>query len=98
MHGNDRKNMDDHHLYGIHDREREGIYKYGISGRALNSDGSSPRANEQVNLFNRVVGWARFFAIIILSGIKGREEAENQEQKYIGTFLEDHGEKPPGNF
>jgi len=90
--------MDDHHLYGIHDREREGLYKYGISGRSLNSDGSSPRANEQVNLFNRVVGWARFFAVIILSGIKGREQAEIQEESHINAFEEEFGEKPPGNF
>jgi hypothetical protein len=58
-HGNSKENQREHHLYGIKDRERRGIYKYGICGRPLNEDGSSPRAEEQVRLFNKVVGWAR---------------------------------------
>lgn len=96
-HGNSKKNTDDHHLYAINDRERGGVLKYGISGRPLNKDGTSPRANEQVNLFNRVVGWARFFANILLTGIPGRRQAEEWENEYIENYHRQYGHKPPGN-
>ena len=75
MHRNDKRNQDDHHLYALHDRERKGLYKFGISGRPLNKDGSSPRANKQTKLFNVVVGWVRFVAKVLLTGIPGRREA-----------------------
>ncbi|MCI5084166.1 MAG: hypothetical protein MRY78_20870 [Saprospiraceae bacterium] len=97
MHKNDRRNKDEHHLYEIHDRERNGLFKYGISGQPLNKNGTSPRANEQVNLFNRVVGWARFFAKIILTEIAGRAKAEAIENEYINEFERKNGRKPPGN-
>ena len=97
MHRNDKRNQDEHHLYGINDRERKGLYKYGISGRPLKKDGSSPRATEQVNLFNKVVGWSRFFANIIKTGIQGRSKAEDVEEEYIETYRKKHGRRPPGN-
>ena len=50
--------MDEHHLYEIIDQKTDTVFKYGICGRRLTKDGSSPRANEQVNLFNRLAGWA----------------------------------------
>ena len=56
--------MDEHHLYEIVDQKTNTVFKYGICGRVLNKDGSSPRANEQVNLFNRLAGWARYIARI----------------------------------
>lgn len=96
-HGNDKRNENDHHLYEINDRVRRGLYKYGICGRPLNKDGSSPRANEQVSLFNKVVGWSRFFARILLTGIPGRERAQEIENEYIERYRKEHGYKPPGN-
>ncbi|WP_421948820.1 hypothetical protein [Phaeodactylibacter xiamenensis] len=96
-HGNSHSNENDHHLYAIQDRKRKGIYKYGVCGRPLNKDGSSPRANEQVRLYNRVVGWARFFSQIILTGIKGRRAAEEKEAQYIEDYRAQYGENPPGN-
>jgi hypothetical protein len=96
-HGNSHENENDHHLYAIKDRKRKGIYKYGVCGRPLNKDGSSPRANDQVRLYNRVVGWARFFSQIVLTGIKGRKAAEEVEIQYIDDYRAQNGEKPPGN-
>jgi hypothetical protein len=96
-HGNSYKNNNKHHLYEIHDRERKGLYKYGISGLPLNKDGSSPRANEQVSLFNRLVGWSRFFAVVLLRGIMGRKKASEKEDQYINAYKLKHGQKPPGN-
>lgn len=96
-HGNKKDNKNKHHLYEINDRERDGLYKYGICGRPLNKDGSSPRANEQVNLFNKVVGWARFFANVLIKGIPGRRRAEEIETEHIENYLKKYGHKPPGN-
>lgn len=97
MHGNDKRNQEEHHLYQIYDKDRKGVFKYGISGQPLNEDGSSPRANEQVSLFNRVVGWARFFATVLLTGIQGRARAQELEDQYISDHKDQYGHKPPGN-
>ena len=89
--------MDEHHLYEIVDQKTNTVFKYGICGRVLNKDGSSPRANEQVNLFNRLAGWARYIARIILTGISGRKKAEEIEEEYIEQFKEKNGSRPDGN-
>ncbi len=96
-HGNSKKSKRPHHLYAIEDREKKTTFKYGICGRPLNKDGSSPRANEQVNLFNRVAGWLRFFASILLKDISGRTKAEEIESAYIDEYEAKHGKKPDGN-
>jgi hypothetical protein len=51
-HGNAHENHAKHHLYEIFDVERDNVFKYGISGKPLNEDGTSPRAMEQVTLYN----------------------------------------------
>ncbi len=96
-HGNSKKSRKPHHLYEIWDSEDNDVYKYGISGDPLNADGSSPRANEQVNLFNKVVKMVRFFARILLVGISGREKASELEDQYIEEYQKKHGKKPRGN-
>jgi URI fold toxin 2 len=96
-HANSHDNDAQHHLYEIFDVERDNIFKYGISGKPLNSDGSSPRANEQVSLFNRVVGMVRFFARILMVEIPGRKRAEDIETKHIKAFKDKYGHNPPGN-
>ncbi len=75
-HANSHDNDAEHHIYEIFDVERYGIYKYGISGKPLLPDGSSPRANEQISLFNRWVGRVQFFAKVLEIGIPGRKRAE----------------------
>lgn len=96
-HGNSLENENEHHLYAIYDRKRNGLHKYGVCGRPLNKDGTSPRANEQVSLFNRVVGWARFFSRLILTGIQGRRQAEAIEDQYVDEYRAKYGRNPPGN-
>lgn len=96
-HGNSFDNEEEHHLYEIRDRETKDVFKYGICGKPLKPDGSSSRANAQVRLFNKLVGWSRFFANILLSGIKGRKRADELEKQYIAEYEEKNGKKPPGN-
>lgn len=89
--------MDEHHLYEIRDNLENDLYKYGISGKPLNSDGSSPRATEQILLFNRLVGWIRYTGSILLTGISGRKRAEEIEEEYIKEYIKTHGHRPRGN-
>jgi RHS repeat-associated protein len=51
-HGNNASSTNPQHVYEIKDNQTGETYKYGISGRPLNQDGSSPRANTQVNALN----------------------------------------------
>lgn len=75
----------------------EEIVKYGICGDELNSDGSSPRANEQVNFLNRAVGWIRFVANVLLKAIPGRAKALEIEEEHVNEFEAEHGYRPRGN-
>lgn len=97
VHGNSHQNEDEHHLYRIIDKDENAIFKYGISGKPLNSDGSSPRANELVSFLNKALGLIRFIGEVILTGIKGRKKAEEIEKEYISRYLEENGHLPPGN-
>ena len=89
--------MEPHHLYEVFDSEEKDIFKYGISCDELQSDGSSPRANRQVDFLNRAVGWLRYFARILLTAIPGRKRAEEIESKYIEEYKNVHGRNPRGN-
>lgn len=97
VHGNSHENMDDHHLYEIIDSEKKRVYIYGICGKSLRKDGSSSRANEQVTYLNLAVEWCRYFANILLTGIKGKKKAEEIELKYIEEYKRKYGKKPSGN-
>lgn len=96
-HGNSKSNDADHHLYEIYDKGRKDVYKYGICGDPLNPDESSPRANRQIREFNRAVGWLRFLAKVLITGIAGRIKARQIEDDYIAAYREKHGFNPPGN-
>lgn len=97
IHGNSKKSKKLHHLYAIHDREEENIFKYGISGEPLTEDDKSNRAEAQVSLFNKLVGWSRFFAEILRRNIAGRKKADKLEKKFIDDFTEENGKPPRGN-
>ncbi len=97
IHGNSRKNKKPHHLYVFHDKQEDEVYKYGISSEEIGSDGLSSRVRRQLNLFNRVAGWARFFARILIKNIPGRERAEDLEQEHIEAYERKYGRKPRGN-
>ncbi|MBP7282117.1 MAG: hypothetical protein KBA66_11100 [Leptospiraceae bacterium] len=97
FHKNSNENMDEHHLYEIIDSEDNTVYKYGICGKPLNSDGTSSRANEQVTVFNRLVGYVQYFANVLLLGIPGRAKAKEIEKEYISRFEQENGHRPRGN-
>lgn len=96
-HANSHQNQEEHHLYEIYDTAERDVYKYGISGDPLYADGSSPRANRQVREFNRLVGFLRFLAKVLITGIPGRKRAEEIEEETIAAYEAKHGRRPRGN-
>lgn len=98
FHGNSYQNEELHHLYVIMDGDDDSIYKYGITDDSVDSDGLSERVREQLDLFNRIVGFHRFYAKILLRDIPGRRKAREIERQHIRAFREKHGRRPLGNL
>ena len=96
-HRNSLDNDEPHHLYSINDKKTNDIFKYGISRDPIEEDGLSKRIRRQLNLYNLIAGWARFFAEIIKDNIAGRRKARQLEDEYIEKYRQNHGHKPPGN-
>jgi hypothetical protein len=98
VHGNSYQNKKLHHIYIIYDKQEDDIYKYGISHDVIDSDGLSARLRDQLDLFNRIAGWSRFYGEILLQDIEGRVAARQQEQILINTYKTKHGKRPNGNL
>ncbi|WP_416224638.1 hypothetical protein [Acinetobacter sp. Tr-809] len=56
LNGNSSKSLKAQHGYEITDTWTNSVCKTGISGCSLNSNGTSPRANQQVNKWNNEPG------------------------------------------
>jgi hypothetical protein len=97
-HGNSYKNKRLHHVYVIFDKQEDDIYKYGISHDPIESDGLSARFRDQLDLFNRIAGWSRFYAEILHYDIEGRLKARQIEQQLIRDYKTLHGRRPIGNL
>ena len=80
-HGNSNASTKPQHGYEIYDKESGDVVKTGISGQELNKDGSSPRANQQVNAWNKEAGHEKYAATDPVKGIgNNRGEAKQWEQ------------------
>lgn len=97
FHGNSNRNNKPHHLYEIVDEEKKDTFKYGISCDPIEADGLSERVRDQVDLFNLIAGWLRFFARILQKDIPGRKEASKIETEHIEAYRQQHGRRPIGN-
>ena len=95
--GNSHTNEKPHHLYIIFDKETGDIDKYGISSDPIEEDGLSGRIKLQLELFNRIARWHRFYAEILHQNIPDRIAAKKLEKKYINAYLDLYGHRPPGN-
>ena len=98
LHKNSYRNPLPHHLYQIIDKIDDDIFKYGISCEPIGLNGMSDRMRKQVNLFNLIDDWERFFALIILYDIGGKTEAKLIETEYIRMYELKNGRKPRGNI
>ncbi len=96
-HGNSFDNDEPHHLYVVHDKTTDDVFKYGISYGPIGRDGISKRIREQLNFLNLAVGWNRHFALVLQKNIPGRKTAREMEDAHIADFEKTHGVRPRGN-
>ena len=80
VHGNSLRSTKPQHRYEIYNTETGEVAKTGISGRPLNKDGTSPRANTQVNALNRQEGSGTYSARVVEKDLPGRQAALKAEQ------------------
>ncbi|MFQ3227886.1 MAG: hypothetical protein ACI8RW_001277 [Porticoccaceae bacterium] len=97
FHGNSKRSNKPKHLYSIIDTRDGSIYKLGISGGALNANGSSKRANLQANALNRQFVTGTFKSNILPKGIPGRLPALALEYSLVYGYAATNGQKPIGN-
>jgi hypothetical protein len=81
VHGNFYQNTKPHHISIIFDKQDDDIYKYGMSHDPIDADGLSSRLRDQLDLYNRIAGWARFYGEIIERNIEGRLNARHNTNK-----------------
>ncbi len=98
IYGNDRRSIKPQHIYQIFDWFKSIVFKYGVSGSKLNKDGSSPRANLQVNQKNKETGKEQYSAEILQTNIENREKALEIEKQLVTEFFEKNNKKPDGNI
>jgi hypothetical protein len=79
-HGNSLRARRHQHRYEIVEISTGKVSKTGISGQKLNIDGSSPRANRQVNAHNLKAGYDKYEARVVEKNIPGRKKAKRREQ------------------
>ena len=92
IHGNSLRSARPQHRYEIYNTETGEVAKTGISGRPLNKDGTSPRANTQVNALNRQEGSGTYSARVVEKGLPGRQAALKAEQNAT-KMLREEGHK-----
>ena len=96
VHGNSRKSKKKQHIYKIVDSAQENeTVKIGISGQPLNKNGTSPRANAQVNKWNILEGFIRFFAKILNKDVQDRKKALDIEKKYVKEYKKKNNTTDP---
>jgi len=86
IHGNSKESEKEQHLYEILNSQTNEIMKYGISGSQLNKDGTSKRANQQVNKMNKLFGAIIYIAVVLYTKIKNRKKALKLEQKLVNEY------------
>ena len=92
VHGNSKLSTKPQHRYEIYNTETGEVVKTGISGKPLNKDGTSLRANTQVNALNRQEGSGTYSARVVETDLPGRQAALEAE-KAATNRLKDEGHK-----
>ncbi|WP_338709179.1 DNRLRE domain-containing protein [Paenibacillus amylolyticus] len=80
-HGNSKASKKTQHGYEISEKSTRDVVKTGISGQKLNKNGTSPRANSQVNKWNKNAGTNKYEARVVKSKLRNRQQALEWEKK-----------------
>ena len=81
VHGNSKSSTKPQHGYEIYDKTTGDVVKTGISGQELNQNGSSPRANRQVNALNSASGSEVYAARVVETNMPNRATALEWEKQ-----------------
>lgn len=100
VNGNSKSSSNSQHGYEIRNNQTGDVRKYGISGRPLNKNGSSPRANRQVNQLNKQAGANIYSAKVLKKNMAGRVKALNWEKGKTKAYKKSNPENrnPTGNI
>jgi hypothetical protein len=98
VHGNSAASQKPQHGYEIFKTADDDVVKTGISGQPLNQNGSSPRANRQVNQWNKQEGAGTYDAKVVTTQPNRQAalqwEKQNAERlRQEGNSMEKH-DKP----
>ncbi len=93
--GNSKSSTNTQHGYVIKDKKTGEVQKYGVSGQPLNKNGTSPRANKQVNNINNNGGNVE--AKVIKKNVPGRQKILNWEKGKVKGYKTQAGVNPPLN-
>ena len=80
VHLNSNSSKKPNHRYEIVEKANKNVGKTGISGRPLNANGTSPRANGQVNALNEAAGYDKWEAKVKNKNLAGRKAGKASEQ------------------
>jgi len=97
VNGNSKKSGKPQHVYKIDDTLEFDIFKFGISGGALNKNGSSRRANTQANKLNRPLTFKRYVPKVLFRNVSGRIAALAIEKSLVCAYNKSKGRNPFGN-
>lgn len=99
VHGNSLDNGRPSHVYEIFYTDENGVtrtWKWGVSSGPLNLDGSSSRANIQVNALNRANPNGPVFSSDVLDANVTRRYALQSEYNRTANYVKNNGAMPPG--
>lgn len=100
-HGNSKASTKQQHGYEISEKATGDVSKTGISGQPLNKNGTSPRANSQVNKWNKKAGFDKYEGNVVNPNIPNRQEAldwerENAQRLWeLGNSMSNHQRPRP---
>jgi hypothetical protein len=95
VNGNSKSSTKEQHGYEIKNDTKNVRHKVGVSGEKLNKNGTSRRANSQVNKLNKQ-GGDKFSAEVKVEGIPDRTEILNWEQTEVNTNFQQTKTTPAG--
>jgi hypothetical protein len=94
-HGNSKSSTKEQNGYEIKNDNKNVRHKVGVSGEKLNANGTSRRANSQVNKFNKKRG-DKFSAEVKVEGVPNRSGILNWEQTEVNTNFQQTKTTPAG--
>jgi hypothetical protein len=80
VNGNSKQSAKPQHMYEIRNKITGGTEKTGVSGQPLNKNGTSPRANRQVNEQNKAAKSEVYEAEVIVKDINSRSAILQAEE------------------